>query len=276
MSKFIDVIPYHWAFNDIEEMYYQKIPDGTYFFSGIPYNIFEIGKRPVDIEIPVSVSGQSEFVIDGYINPTSDNPFLAYVDGIEVGYDEVVPDKPSIGKSFIKLKRGVRIGSTVRFYSAGVPAMIENDIMKRPVGVDSNISTSLPYAQIPLDDLFSYLYDPLNALTVEVAKWNGRQLRRVNLSDEIKFEDDYSIINNRLYTHYYLNNALVEVIYLTQKDGIIKSNYTILKPHSDSIIYTNRFFPDTIMSRAEAITIVNKIRITMCMKYTDSTAWRSK
>ena len=277
MSRFIDVTPYHWAFNDIEEMYYLKDFEGDPFFSGIPYNGFEPGKEAVDVEVSAGINGQSEFIIDGYVSPSHDNPFMVFADGVEVGYDRVQPNVPGSHQSFIKLRRGVRYGADVRFYSAGVPAMRPNqlgqwdrpggEVWERPVGVVSDGVN--PSDDIPLEAGETYVYDLHRALTAETVKCNGKQLKRVDRVEDIKREDEYTVRYGKLFVHYALNQFLIEVMYLVYKEGRIKTRYAFLKPSSDSIIYTNRFFPDVVITTAEVITILNRLRLRLLMKYTD-------
>jgi len=326
--NFIDVTADKWYFRDISELM-DIIIDGTPFYSSFKYNVFKEGKAAIDVDIVANVQGQYEFYVDGLINPTGDTPLTVFVDDIATVVDEVVPDEAS-NKTYIKLGRGVGVGSVVRVFYAGEPEIevvaLSNavDIKTSPSelsttartlsymdrvsyrGVEGNwfkvydnvtssngyvkvdryarttpavvnpIGVEYPFASLIIDDGYFYVYDLFEGLSTEVVRFNGRQLRRVDSINAISLDDDYCISSGKIYTNYNLNGKLLEVSFLIQNSqGILKNKYQKLRVRSSKVVYNNYFFPDLLTSKAEAITTLNKLRIYILKRFTDTEPWRS-
>lgn len=144
------------------------------------------------------------------------------------------------------------------------------DTRKIPTGVDST-SVAYPSATIIVDSEFTYMYDPYNGIAAEVVKYNGRQLRRVDSASEItQYGLEYYVSGGVIYTNYSLNNEILDVVVLETNGMIQKSVYKRLTVKSDSIVYTNRFFPDVMTSRAELFICMNHLRINLFARFTDS------
>lgn len=131
--KWLDVTPDKWFYRDINELTDiivkvkqlnnngEVVESEQNFYSGIAYNDFISGKEAVDYEF-IATNKQIEFRIPSVVNPTSNNPLVVYVNGINVAIDKITPNSPS-GKTYIKLTRPLREGSVVRAVYSGEPKM---------------------------------------------------------------------------------------------------------------------------------------------------------
>ena len=326
MGKWIDVTPEKWYFNDVEEIMGITVNDVP-LYSSIKYNAFVENKHALDYEFVTTVDKLIEFRLDTVVYPNENNPLIVYVNGLVVACDEIKPNTPE-GKTYIKLRRPVSIGSSVRVLYAGEPKFnvmcsdlagvsimdtpsLEGNVVRTlgfhetidyigdsnnfyqtadgfvykdhrvrvvPAGISCPICGPVQYpsALLVLDDGYSYLYDPFQGYSSEVVKHLGRQLKRVDSTDQFIHGNEYTINEGRIIVPYELNNEVLEVSILERNNqGIIKTNFKRLRPTSNSIVYNNRFFPDIYTTRAEFFTVMNLLRIAMTYKFTDSEPWRS-
>ena len=119
MSRFVDVQPYHWFYDNVEEACDLTLKDGDKFLRGIAYNMFEEGKQAVDY-VYADGTAHSEKTINYVIKQTDDNPLIAFVDGISVAIDDVTPNSTN-GTTHIKFKRMIPANSQVRIVFGGEP-----------------------------------------------------------------------------------------------------------------------------------------------------------
>jgi hypothetical protein len=275
MNPFIDVTPDTWFFKPIDELYWCRDVDSRPFFAGIDYATFVAGKEAADILVSVTTAGQTEFILNKSITPTTDTPLTIYVDNVVVGYDECKPDQPTAGQTYVRLKRGCSAGAQVRFFYAGEPAYVADDPLMRPMGLAGSTGTAeFPNALIVLDTGYTYVYEPYNSYGYERFFFDGMQLRRVNSKDLIERLEDYAIQDGKIYVNGSLNNCSITGVIL-EKDtttGQYSTKYLSLTPHSDLLVYHNRFFPETKVTRAETIVVANKIRKLVYTKYSDMPA----
>lgn len=322
MSRWVDVTPDKWFYNDIEDLT-NLIVDGTPYFAGIDYNMFQDGKQAIDYEFVVTQDKTIEFRIDSVVYPSDSNPIVVYVNDLIVACDEIKPNNPE-GQTYIKLRRSVKSGSTVRVKYVGEPKYVikscaaegtpirstanasgqvvrtlgfnevvayvgdynnfykvEDGYMQKdsrarlvPLGVGGSVQ--YPSALLLIDEGFSYLYNPYEGYSSEIVKFNGKQLRRVNSTNDFILGEEYCIAEGRIKVPYVLNNEVLDVTILQKNElGIIKSKTIRLRPTSSVIIHQNRFFPDITTSKAEFLTVLNRLRILLTKQFTDSEPWRS-
>jgi hypothetical protein len=152
---------------------------------------------------------------------------------------------------------------------------IDRNARLTPAGIDWT-GVSYPSAALIIDSGYSYVYDPFEGLSAEDVRFNGKQLRRVSTTNDLEFEDDYCIVDNRLYTNFELNNQVLEVLILQKNSqGLIKRKWQKLRVQSPKIVHRNRFFPDLMTSRTEMISTLNNLRLHMTRRFSDSEPWRS-
>lgn len=121
MSKFVDVQPYHWFYNQVEDIADLALRDGRKFLYGIYYNAFQEGKQAVDFTY-AEKTAHSEKVVDFIVSTADDNPLLAFVDGISVAIDDVTPNTTN-GSTYIKYRRMIPANATVRLIYGGEPQL---------------------------------------------------------------------------------------------------------------------------------------------------------
>jgi len=140
---------------------------------------------------------------------------------------------------------------------------------KIPAGMDYD--GAYPSASIITDSGFSYSFDPFNNVAGETVRWSGIQLERVpSRSDIRQGKNQYTVEGQTLYTNYHLNNQDLEVSILqTNNQGLMKPKHSTLKVSSDSVVYTNRMFPDISSSKAETIVLLNRLRKDILRRFTD-------
>ena len=158
-----------------------------------------------------------------------------FVDGIELGYDKVSPNQPSAGKTYVKLRRGVRVGGRVRLYMAGVPKMLAGDPLNAPMGYDMT-GVQLPNCAIPgITDgttvPFTYFFE--NGITTETLMAGGRQLKRVETVNEVReCENAYTVYQDRLYVHYDYNRVSMTFYYNINNSIVTIPKQAVLEPTS--------------------------------------------
>ena len=179
MNRFIDVTADKWFAKDVNELATFKV-DGSSFYEGIPYNIFQSGKEAVDYEITNTINGKDEFFIPFNISPNANNPLVVYVDGVATAINDIVP-KPSESKTYVKLRREVGNGSVVRFKYSGEPAfavVVCFDNVKvyssmstgSTVLTTANIGTTFAYVERPdLGNWYKVKHDNVDGY-IEISK----------------------------------------------------------------------------------------------------------
>ena len=174
MSRFLDVIPSKWYYNEIVEASNILLEDGRLLIVGIPYNVFEPGKPYIYQEFKAT-AGQKEFVLDKAITPTNDNPLFVYVGGVQTVYKEVIPEG---NKTKVVLYSGVPANTIVAFASYGVPKV---DEFGRP---SQTSSESIRYPNVRLQGYANYYYNPFYRGKREYVSAFGRYLKRANITQE--------------------------------------------------------------------------------------------
>ena len=146
------------------------------------------------------------------------------------------------------------------------------DVRVAPAGINTS-GVAFPEATLAIPSGFVYYYDPYYGNSYECCKYLGTQMRRVaNMSLTTKAQD-YAVENGKLYVHYSLNRSEIEFQFLVKNSaGVIKTQRLLLKPVSQKIIYYNRFFPELVMTRADFISLLNRLRKHFYLKYTDQQA----
>jgi hypothetical protein len=331
MSRFIDVQPYSWYYNHIEEAADLTMADGSKLLEGIEYNAFQEGKEAIDFTYSEK-SAHSEKVVNFVVKATDSNPLIAFVDGISVVLDEVTPDTTK-GTTRIKFRRMIPANAVVRLVYGGEPQLVvkiiteytwlrnsasidsyykkvyknstfdivafdgiwftvkeypsstdvkyiynDENVVRTTAGIrelDNGTPVMLPYASLNITGDYQYVYDPFYLRNTETLSCNGVQLKRVENSSLIKESSDYSIENGRLYVHYSLNNSIITGTVLTRYEYTSKPRYIKVQPHSDNIKYDDRFFPNLELPRIDFICLLNKLRMNLYYRYSDTEPPRS-
>jgi hypothetical protein len=137
------------------------------------------------------------------------------------------------------------------------------------------IATGAVYPSIDiaafLDPGYLYLYDPFEGYSTEIVRMSGKQLRRVNSTSDFVTGEEYTMDGTVLKVPYDLNNVLLDATFLEKNDfGMIKTAYVSgLRPSSESVLYNNKFFPDLRTTRAEFLTILDKMILSIFEGSTD-------
>lgn len=138
---------------------------------------------------------------------------------------------------------------------------------KTTVGTSGDVYYPLFSIDIPSGN--TYYYDPYNSVFSEKCTINGVQLKRIDDLDDMD-ETSYRVASGNLFVHYSLNNEIVELTFMVKNSaGTIRTVTNRKRVHSDSMLYTNRFFPDMHVTRAEIITFLDRMRLDFLSRYTD-------
>ena len=113
MSRWIDILPSSWYYNEMVEAGDIYLEDGEPFLVGMPYNVFETGAPYIYTEMK-SLANQQEFILNKVVIPSGDNPLYVYINGVQTVYKEVTNDGTN---TKITLFQGVGEGSIVAFAS---------------------------------------------------------------------------------------------------------------------------------------------------------------
>jgi len=279
MSRFLDVIPSKWYYNEIVEASNILLEDGRLLIVGIPYNVFEPGKPYIYQEFKAT-AGQKEFVLDKAITPTNDNPLFVYVGGVQTVYKEVIPEG---NKTKVVLYSGVPANTIVAFASYGVPKV---DEFGRP---SQTSSESIRYPNVRLQGYANYYYNPFYRGKREYVSAFGRYLKRANITQEewdadptrrqevlrkhIGYNDNVYFIDpdGILHVPYNMNGVTCKVTYLTN-EGYVKVNTEEVTPKTDTVLHLNRVFPDANITRAEAFVLIDRLRRTFYSRFSDTKA----
>lgn len=275
MNKWIDILPGSWYFNEVIEASNIFLEDGEPFIQGIPYNVFDENAPFIYEEIDV-VNDQKIFYLDHKIQPTVDNPLFVYINGVQTVYQDVVIED---NKTKVTLYTPAIKGSVVSFASYGIPKL---DDYNRPLVTSSD---SISYPSYKLKNSDKYYFNPFYRNNRESLFAYGKQLKRLNIEDRewerasdiqdllrkhIGYSTDvYSVSpDGVVYLPYNLNRVSCKIIYL-YNDKFVRTATETFKPESTNVLFVNRFFPNTLLSRAEAFTLLNRLRQTFYSRYTD-------
>ena len=282
-SRFFDVLPNYWYYNDVVELEDIILDNDKQFISGFPFNNFVVGKEAVDIIVNVTQSGV-EIVLDIVIRDTTDNRATVYVDGF-ITSAKITPDSPVAGKTKVSLTRPISQGQTVRIIQQGVP-MVDSGT-GRP-SANGQKPFSYPHFDVITDSNLMYASDITQTFWSERALYNGAELRRVEYSDSIHtnktfFSNDYEYTvspDGILYAPFNLNNEVIEIkySYIDISTGVIGTDgYTKLRATlgiDESLVYFG-FFPNAKITRSEFFAILNNLRLYLTRKYSVGEPYRS-
>lgn len=277
MRRFFDIKPRHWYYNDVIDIESILLDDDIPFVTGYPFNAFEEGHERIDHMISVIVN-TNEIVVPEVMTHTADDPVTVFVDGMLSIIEEVTPDLAA-GETLIRLRRVVPQGSVVRVLQQGKPAVTGD--RNTPTGVVNEFEYPRLKLNIPAGS--TYKYNPFSANALEVARYRGSQLKRVDYSTDIndnflffKGHDEYTVSpDGFIYVPFGLNNEEIELSYAVEDEGgIERSRYIRGIAMSDSLVYFG-FFPQAVISRAEFFTFLNNIRLYLTRRLADDDPWRS-
>lgn len=279
-TAWVDVQPSNWFYNEIMEASRIELEDGNPFIAGIPYNTYITG-APYIMEEFIAGSAQTEFTLSSATTPTPANPLYVYIDGVQSMYKSVTTDS-STGKTKVVLYTAPGNGKTVTITSYGKPKL---DDFGKPT---LNGTTRYPTAQLSAGA--DYVYDPFNRKYQETAYAYGTQLKKVHVSEEewkntgltnheiaqkyIGYSTDKYMVtpSGVLMVPYNLNGATITIAYLENSAGYAKPKTEKLKVNSTNIAHNDRFFPNAYITRAEAFTLIDRLRQTFYSRFTDTKA----
>ena len=263
--SWIDVKAKHPFFNEITDVSMLRDRDNQLIVAEIPYNVFEEDAPYIYREF-VAQEQQRVFTLDVAIVPTEDNPLFIYVDGIQIIYHNTVTDHEN-GVTKVNLYNRLKAGSNVVIASFGIPKV--NDL-GRPY-IDRAKPIEYPHYKLSQE----YFYDSTSIRNQERFNALSLQIKRIHIPDilwetcansydpfdipellrrRLGFYDNLYTVSpwGDVYTSYNLNDVSCRIIY---GNRVIEN----FKPHSDGVLYTNRFFPMSKATRAEAYVTVSKL-----------------
>lgn len=275
-KRWLDVDPSDWFYRPVLEsqrIYLDPSKEET-LFSGKLYNKFKTGKSRGVFNF-TTTEGQTKFKIDGY-KPDSRETVIIYIDG--------VPTPPSkLEKNYVHIGYPMAGDKEVSVYLSGVIDMKEGDHTPDNCATTPlTRSCSLRYPRKELEMKDAYLFDLRYSLN-EYAVCLGRKLKRVNvqpannesvesaLRREFGNKDDlFTIIDGVLYVSYNLNEFPVLVNYNYKAGAIIKNRQREkVVPKSKCAMYSDMFFPEIEVTRAEFFVLLQKMRKNLYHKFTD-------
>jgi hypothetical protein len=273
--KWIDVQPSAWYYRDVLELDRLRLSTDPYqhVIEGIGYNVFEDGK-PRIVKTFIATDNQREFIIDGY-TPSPDNPMIAYVDGIRAMIDDVQPNKAILANPCAG-------GLEVTFMAAGVPKMQTDQYPCSSRPSDSGLEK---YPRVDLANKGTYtfnIYYHYNESCVVFSKMLKRVDVTLNAGETVDdalsrvidtHDDQFTIIDGTLYVPYSYNEIPMDVCYNYKDGDDIKYVCERVIPTSPSgtVLYNDRFFPDTELVRFEFFVILHRFRQNFYNRFTDRT-----
>ena len=285
LVRWIDVDPNDWFYRSVIEAsrIYLDPHKEKPLFEALPYNQF-YQPRPRQVYVFNSEEGQTEFKLDGF-KPLKDMRVFVFIDGVPIE-----PAKQEEGK--IHLPNPVAGDREVVVWVTGVPHLgstpcdpTQKDCLEgtcREYPRVLNCSPKYPSADLSQKD--NYVFDIRYSLN-EVAILFGKKLKRVNvqvregetvqkaLERAIGLKDDcFTIINGTIYVSYNLNGFPISVNYNyfnTETNMVHNLQGEKVIPESNCALYTDRFFPDIYMTRAQFFVVLQRMRENLYNRYTD-------
>lgn len=275
MSRWIDILPNKWYYNEMVEAGNIYLEDGDPLIEGIPYNVFEPEAPYIYKEIK-ALANQDTFILDKAISPSKDNPLYIYIDGVQTVYKEVTIEGTN---TKVILYQGAREGAVVSFASYGKPKVDNNGI--------PSITTvpTIRYPNYKLSKSENYTYSSYNSQHAEYVYAGGKPLKRITIPQNewdtstdrqkllrkyIKYKTDVYFIapDGIIHLPYNLNNVSCKIIYATN-EGYLKKNTEEFVPKADNVLFLNRVFPEARMTRGEGFVLLNRLRSTFYSRFTD-------
>lgn len=282
VRMWVDVSPSEWYYNEVMEASNYLLEDGQPLVAGIPYAVFEDGK-PYIYEEHKATPGKKVYTISKKITPTSANPLYVFIDGIQTMYKSVKPNAKDPNKTDVELYVAPKAGAIVSFASYGVPKV--DPYFKKPV--DKPYPGKLPNKLLQYGA--TYFYHPFSTAHQEYLYAFGRALKRANIRDDewasgdeheiakkyIGYSNDTYAVNpltGRIFLPYNLNGVTCRFIYWSLEDGELVQRGGYFQAFSDEMVYNNRFFPNALMTRAEAYALIDRLRKSFYSRFTDMDA----
>lgn len=281
MYSWSDVTQYDWFFNDVMEATNTLMQDAKPLISGISYKVFQSGAPAFYVE-QNGGSGRRTFTINKYAIPTNENPLNVFVDGVQTQYKAVTQDATA-GTTTIEMYVAPPEGSIVAFQSAGIA---EVDRFGQPIW--SGDASYYPSKKLDYGDY--YVYDPFARNRGEYLWAFGRMLKRAHItpqewastpihdliSKHIGMVPDVYAISPQgyIYLPYNLNGVTCRLQYWSYESGNYYQRGGTFQAYSTSttLTYNNKFFPNALITRAEAYTLISRLRDTLYARFSDQDA----
>lgn len=280
MNRWVDVTERDWFFTEVTEASSIVLEDGEPLVSSLMYNRF-MSDAPYLYQETIGVEGQKVFTLTHKITPTAANPLYVFVEGVQTVYKSVTNN--GLDKTDVELYVSPRPGAVVSFSIVGKPVV---DRFGKP-----GIAGNPQYPSHYLDYGDTYYYEPFSRQYNEYLYAYGRPLRRISVPDAQwdvstgqglaamyigNQTDAYIVSPSRfggcIYLPYNLNGVTCRFTYNSMEDGIIKMRGGNFKSTVDTVLYNNRFFPNAYITRAEAFTLIDRLRRTFYSRFTDKDA----
>ena len=278
MKSFVDVTEKDWFYNEVMEATNLYLEGGEAFISGIPYSTFK-PDAPYLYEEHTGEQNKKVFTLSKKINPTATNPLYVYVDGVQTVYKEC-RDNGS-GTSDVELYSAPRNGSVVSFVSLGEPKV---DKFGKP-----NLDAGGQYPRFTIPEGSQYFFDPFSRNFQEYLYAFGRRLKRIKVPDHhwqlyphsqiaannIGDDQESYIVSPQgtVYVPFNLHKVTVRFSYQTKASGaaypVSRTRTFVPEAPSGVVQYTNRFFPNAYITRAEAFHLLDKLRRMLFQRFTD-------
>ncbi|MGA4519194.1 hypothetical protein ACPA0F_18210 [Solibacillus silvestris] len=268
--SFIDLEFGHWAYDLVMEAANTTLADGTPLIEGLPYQVFESGKNYVYQEF-VAGKNQVRYVLDKTVTPTDSNPLYVFVDGVQFGYRN--SGVKTDGTTAVNLHTPPAQGSIVSIMSPGVPKIERG----RPV-----IKSEPFYPHYQLKNASTYTYSTVAAYNEYLTVF-GKRLKRLTIPEDEytgagsgqtlarkyigKRTDVYYVsYNGRIFLPWDFEGMTGSITYAYNNGGVKKTTEKFVAwsgSPSDTAsepYHLNRFFPNTWVTRAEAVEFIDRLR----------------
>ncbi|WP_145052830.1 hypothetical protein [Paenibacillus xylanexedens] len=284
--SWVDVTPSDWFYNEVTEASNIMLEDGEPFISGIGYGAFLNG-APYVYEEQEGVKGKTKFTINKKFIPTPANPLFVYVDGVQTMHKSAT--NPTETSTEVTMYSAPRPGAMVSFVMTG---KVTTDRFGKPKEPDS--WSGFAHPKHLLESGAAYVWDPLNRKYQEYLYAFGRPLKRIDIDDALWKASDHTAlvrkyIGNRtdcytvspapsayIYLPYNLNGVTCKFTHLVFKNGSYQRRSYDIKATAGMQWRNDRFFPDALITRAEAFTLIDRLRRTFYSRFTDLEAPTSK
>ncbi|WP_426455283.1 hypothetical protein ACP26L_36350 (plasmid) [Paenibacillus sp. S-38] len=279
MIRWADVTENDWFFSEVMEAANYLLEDGEPMVTGIPYAVFE-QDAPYLYEEKEGIEGQKIFTLSKKIAPTEGNPLFVYLDGAQTVHKSISTN--AAGTTDVELYVAPRAGATVSFIFQGKAKV---DRFGRPESPTDY--SGFGYPAHPLDSGSSYVFDPFNRNYQEYCYAFGRPLQRINVDEAewnvsvhqaiaekyIGYHTDVYVVspapNATIYLPYNLSGVTCRFNYVVFQNGYYQLKGGNFKATSQKVWRTDRFFPEGYINRAEAFSLIDRMRKTIYGRFSD-------
>lgn len=279
MTSWVDVTPDDWFYNEVTEASNILMEDGEPFIAGIGYGSFLEG-APYVYDEQEGAKGKRKFTIKQKIVPTPANPLFVYVDGTQTMHKSVT--NPTDSTTEVVLYTAPRQGSLVSFVSIG---KVKVDRFGKPAEPES--WSGFGHPKHLLESGAAYAWNPMSRKYQEYLYAFGRPLKRISIDDSLWKASDHAALVRKylgnktdcymvspapsayIYLPYNLNGVTCRFSHQVFKNGSYQMRSYDIRATAGLPWRNDRFFPDALITRAEAFTLIDRLRKTLYSRFTD-------